>query len=157
MSKAKIAGASMGAAVMLLASPAIKVYEGFVPVGYKDPIGIKTRCWGNTSPGIVVGKRYTVAQCEALLALDVQDHADAIRPCVPASTPIESQAAFLSFAFNVGPARFCASTLARKLKAGDLAGACAELSRWTLAGGRQWPGLVKRRANERRLCEKGLS
>jgi hypothetical protein len=32
-------------------------------------------------------------------------------------------------------------------------GACAELSRWTYAGGKQLPGLVRRRAAERQLCE----
>ena len=56
-------------------------------------------------------------------------------------------------AFNVGNARFCSSTLARKANAGDMAGACAELSRWTYAGGKPLPGLVKRRATERAICE----
>ena len=46
-----------------------------------------------------------------------------------------------------------AGALARKTNAGDLAGACAELSRWTYAGGRQLPGLIKRRAAEREMCE----
>lgn len=150
------AAAAMGAGVLALAAPGVKIYEGYVPVGYVDPVGIKTRCWGNTSPGIVVGKRYTLEQCEALLKLDLREHADKIRPCVPVTTPEVSQAAFLSFAFNVGPTAFCGSTLAKKLKAGDLAGACAEMSRWTLAGGRHWPGLVKRRAGERAMCERGL-
>ena len=30
----------------------------------------------------------------------------------------------------------CTESLARKANAGDMAGACAELSRWTRAGGR---------------------
>jgi lysozyme len=149
--------AAMGAGVIALASTGIKAHEGYVPQGYVDPIGVKTRCWGNTSPGIIVGERYSREQCERLLVIDVQEHADRIRPCVPAGTPIQSQAAFLSFAFNVGPKAFCGSTMARKLKAGDLAGACAELSRWTYAGGKQWKGLVRRRADERALCEKGIA
>ena len=66
-------------------------------------------------------------------------------------------AAFLSFAFNVGNGAFCGSTLTRKANAGDMPGACAELSRWTYAGGKQMPGLVIRRAAERQLCERGLS
>jgi GH24 family phage-related lysozyme (muramidase) len=45
---------------------------------------------------------------------------------------------------------------ARKANAGDMPGACAELSRWTRAGGNELPGLVKRRAAERELCERGL-
>jgi lysozyme len=35
-------------------------------------------------------------------------------------------------------------------------GACNELPRWTLAGGKELPGLVKRRAAERDLCLQGL-
>ena len=51
----------------------------------------------------------------------------------------------------MGSEAFCNSTLARKANSGDLAGACAELSRWTRAGGVVWPGLVKRRALERKV------
>jgi lysozyme len=54
---------------------------------------------------------------------------------------------------NVGSDAACKSTLMRKLNMGDLAGACSELSRWTMAGGKVYPGLVRRRAAERALCE----
>jgi lysozyme len=63
------------------------------------------------------------------------------------------KAAFLSFAFNVGNGNFCGSTLVRKANAGDMRGACAELSRWVYAGGKELPGLVRRRAAERAMCE----
>ncbi|WP_417283029.1 glycoside hydrolase family protein [Comamonas sp.] len=45
----------------------------------------------------------------------------------------------------------------RKANAGDIDGACAELIRWTYAGGKQLPGLVKPRAAERQLCERELA
>lgn len=47
----------------------------------------------------------------------------------------------------------CASTLARKANAGDMPGACAELSKWVFANKAKLPGLVKRRAAEREVCE----
>jgi lysozyme len=37
--------------------------------------------------------------------------------------------------------------------ANDWPGACAELSRWDKAAGRQMRGLALRRADERKLCE----
>ena len=40
--------------------------------------------------------------------------------------------------------------LMRKLNAGDCAGAAGEFERWVQAGGRKWPGLVKRRKAEER-------
>jgi lysozyme len=71
--------------------------------------------------------------------------------------PVESFAAFTSFAFNVGVRGFCGSKVARMLNAGDLAGACAGMDAWVYAGGRRVQGLVNRRRQERALCERGLS
>ena len=91
-----------------------------------------------------------------MLYKDLAKHADALS-CVRAPLTDGQRAAFLSFAFNVGDDAFCRSTLVRKANAGDFDGACAELSRWIYAGGKQLPGLVKRRAAERQLCERGLA
>jgi len=63
------------------------------------------------------------------------------------------KAAFVSFAYNVGAGAFCGSTLVKLANSGDMAAACAQLSRWTFAGGKQLKGLVNRRADERRICE----
>ena len=102
-----------------------------------------------------MGQRYTRQQCEDMLYGDLLKHAQAL-DCIKHPLTDGQKAAFVSFAFNVGNKAFCDSTLARKANAGDMAGACAELSRWTRAGGRELPGLVKRRAAERELCERGL-
>jgi lysozyme len=106
-------------------------------------------------PG-VLGKRYTEEQCVQLLAQDAVKHGLEIAPCLPAELPQDTRAAFISFAFNIGSARFCSSGVSSKARAGDLAGACADLSKWVFAGKVKLPGLVTRRAAERALCEKGL-
>jgi lysozyme len=72
---------------------------------------------------------------------------------MPPGLPEHVQAASVSFAYNVGAQAFCGSTMARKLRAGDMPGACAELSRWVYAKGELLPGLVRRRAAERAMCE----
>jgi lysozyme len=131
------------------------LYEGTVLQSYRDPIGIITACVGHTGPELRMGQRYTRQQCEDMLYGDLLKHAQAL-DCIKQPMTDGQKAAFLSFAFNVGNRAFCDSTLARKANAGDMAGACAELSRWTRAGGRELPGLVKRRAAERELCERGL-
>lgn len=141
------------------AVPLLSEFEGYVPVGYPDPaLGVKlpTACYGATK-NIVIGKRYTDEQCAAMLAEDAVRHGLEIAPCLPADLPIETRAAFTSFGFNVGANALCKSTLAVKARAGDLKGACAELSRWTKAGGKELPGLVRRRKAERDLCEQGLT
>ena len=59
--------------------------------------------------------------------------------------------AMTSFAYNAGVGALTASTLWRKLQAGDVAGAAAEFPRWIHGGGRVLPGLVTRRAEEQKL------
>jgi lysozyme len=153
--KAKLI-AAIGAAVAALAVPLVAKYEGTVQATYHDPVGIITACTGHTGPDLQMGQVFTREQCEDMLYKDLLKHTAALE-CVRSPMTDGQKAAFLSFAFNVGNGAFCSSTLARKANAGDMPGACAELSRWTYAGGKQLPGLVNRRAAERRLCERGLS
>lgn len=154
MSRAKLV-AKIGAGATALAIPLVMLYEGTVLQSYRDPIGIVTACVGHTGPELRMGQRYTRQQCEDMLYGDLLKHAQAL-DCIKQPMTDGQKAAFVSFAFNVGNKALCDSTLARKANAGDMAGACAELSRWTRAGGRELPGLVKRRAAERELCERGL-
>ena len=149
--KAKLI-AKLGLGAVALAVPVVMMYEGLITRTYRDPIGILTACYGHTGPELRMGQRYTEAECERMLNADLLKHAAAL-DCITRPMTDGQKAAFLSFAFNVGNARFCSSTLARKANAGDMAGACAELSRWTYAGGKPLPGLVKRRATERAICE----
>ena len=52
------------------------------------------------------------------------------------------------FAYNLGVARYRASTLRKRINAEDWDGAKVQLMRWTKAGGRELPGLVRRRKAE---------
>lgn len=138
-----------------LAVPLIGDWEGYELVGYTDLVGVKTVCYGSTR-NVVVGKSVTERECLERLATDTVEHGVKIDHCIAVEVRPEMRAAFISFAFNVGAQAFCASTLARKLNAGDFAGACAELDRWVMAGGKRVDGLVNRRVAEREMCERGL-
>jgi lysozyme len=105
----------------------------------------------------VLGRAYTDAECEALLLRDVIEHGRSIQGCLPESLPVETRAAFISAAFNIGSSKFCGSSMSRKARAGDLRGACAALSLWINAGGKPLKGLISRRAAERQLCEQGIA
>lgn len=145
---AKIGAVAAASAVSLVA-----YFEGYVPTVYRDPIGRLAVCYGHDDQTLKPGTTYTRAQCETMLADDLAKHAEALN-CVKTPMTDGQKAAFVSFAYNVGVQGFCGSTLVRKANAGDMAGACAELSRWVMAGGKKLPGLVNRRAAERELCEK---
>lgn len=143
--------AAAAGAVSLIAG-----FEGYRPVGYLDAGGVATDCFGHTGPEVKVGQVRTEQECMAELAQDAVKHGIAIDACLPPTTPSMSREAFTSTAYNIGAGNFCGSTAAKRLKAGDLAGACAALEMWVKVDGRVVQGLVNRRAKERAWCEQGL-
>ena len=62
--------------------------------------------------------------------------------------------AITSFTFNAGCGALQKSTLARYATRKQWPEMCSQLKRWTYGGGRELPGLVKRRGDEYRLCMK---
>lgn len=144
--------ASIGASAAAIVTAFVAQHEGLRLWAYRDPVGVLTACYGHTGPDVQPGQTYTREQCRALLAQDLARHAQALA-CIHRPLTDGQKAAFVSFAYNVGPQAFCGSSLVRKANAGDMAGACAELDKWVYAKGQRLPGLVKRRAAERAMCE----
>ena len=145
--KSRLAAAGLLGCFTLVAG-----FEGLRTIAYRDPVGIPTICYGHTA-GVRLGQGATRAQCEALLGSELLRAHEQMLACVRVPLSPGQRSAFTSFSYNVGTDAFCRSTLARKLNAGDPAGACAELDRWVHARGIRLPGLVRRRAAERTLCE----
>lgn len=133
-------------------------FEGLRTAAYRDPVGIPTICFGETK-GVRLGQTRTPAECNALLRASLIEHEQGMRACLrnPDRVPEPTYIAFLSFAYNVGARKFCASTLVRKANAGDLRGACNELLKWDKARGVKLPGLSRRRQEERTLCLGGVA
>jgi lysozyme len=146
----KVAAAGAGAAVAL-AVPVVMLWEGLENDPYKDIVGITTVCYGETKG--VQPRRYSDEECASMLITRLGQFNAEIGRCITRPVPDNVRAAVLSWAYNVGSDAACKSTLMRRLNAGDIAGACAELSRWTMAGGKVVKGLVNRRVHERALCE----
>lgn len=145
-------GTAIAAAVIALVSG----FEGLRTAAYRDPVGIPTICFGETR-GVHMGDSKTVAECQAMLGDRLAGFSAQLDRCLVARVPDKSYAALLSWTYNVGAGAACGSTLVRKANAGDLVGACNELSRWTRAAGIVLPGLVNRRAEERALCLEGAA
>lgn len=59
--------------------------------------------------------------------------------------------AVVSFAFNAGLGNYQRSTIRMKNNRGDFEGAADAFMMWTKGGGKELPGLVKRRKDERML------
>ena len=127
-------------------------FEGLRTVAYSDPVGIPTACFGETQ-GVRLGMSFTREECEARLADRIVEFDDAVTRCLGFAPAPGPRTAFVSLAYNIGADAFCGSTLASLARAGDIPGACAQLDRWVYAKGVKWPGLVRRRAEERAICE----
>lgn len=128
----------------------IKRSEGLRIKAYPDPASGGdpwTIGYGSTGPDVKPGLVITEAQAEERLRRDVVRFEDAVRRLAPSTTQGQFDA-LVSFAFNLGAGNLEKSTLLRKHNAGDFAGAADEFGKWTLAAGKQMPGLVRRRADE---------
>jgi len=130
-------------------------FEGLRTAAYRDPVGIPTICFGETK-GVKMGDKKTADECRDLLGDRLIEFSQGVDKCLKVEVPAYTYAAFVSFSYNVGVGAFCSSTLVKKANAGDIMGACNELPRWTRAKGIELPGLVARRAEERRWCLLGL-
>jgi lysozyme len=150
--KQKVAASAL--ALSLAAAGGIIAHEGWVKVGYKDPIGVVTACAGHTATA-QLGKVYTEAECLALLQQDVKTAEDAVKRLVKVRITQDQFDALVSFTFNVGSGNLARSTLLAKLNAGDCRGAADEFLRWNKADGKVFRGLTIRRQDERKLFLKG--
>ncbi|MGO2242740.1 MAG: lysozyme [Halomonas sp.] len=146
-------GATAGA--LSIATAVVSYYEGYEPTAYRDPVGIATICYGHTATARM-GQTLSQAECTELLQADLGNAFNAVDQRAQIALPPPTRAALASFVYNVGEGAFARSTLLRKLNAGDMHGACHELSRWVYAGGKRLNGLVTRRATERELCLEGI-
>lgn len=147
---------AIAAAILFVTVPA---HEGEVLTSYQCPAKVWTVCYGDTDPAMAVpGAAYTREECLRSLERQLIAHAEPVLACLdidPEAFPNQT-AAFVSLAYNIGTVAFCKSTVAKRWRAGDYAGACQAIEMWRYAKGKELPGLVRRRADERRLCERDL-
>jgi lysozyme len=96
-------------------------------------------------------------QAKELLARDTNQTALFINSVTPVELTQNQFDALCSFVFNIGQGDYATSTLLKKLKAGDIAGAAAEFGRWKYGAvdgvKKVMPGLITRRAAESALFE----
>jgi len=154
--KAKVVGGTLAA--VALAAPMGAYYEGVLPVGYADPVGIPTDCVGETQGAKVGVQRFTFAQCLQRYSVRLQANWDnGLSNCIVQDVTVNQGAALMSFSDNNGISATCSSTMVRMLNAGappDIW--CPQMKRWVYAKkfgiSIQLPGLVKRRDAEMAMC-----
>ena len=161
-SKAGFAG--VGAAGVLALAYLLHGFEGREYTTYWDKLGgVWTVCAGVTGPGVVPGKTYTAAECDALETAYIGKMYARMGQCVPGDMPPSVVKAFGHMAFNTGPDAFCRSTAARLLNQGKFREACEQIPRWRFIGKKDCAikankcgGIVRRRQWEYQTCVEGL-
>lgn len=135
-------------------------FEGFRPKPYLCPAGVPTIGYGATT--YLDGR--AVELSDPPISRETADRmliAQILRVYQPGTLKVcpvlrgAALAAITDFAFNLGLTRLKASTLRRRLLAGDIDGAVVELRKWVRGGGRVLPGLVLRREAEAALMRRG--
>lgn len=116
--------------------------------------------WGSTGSDIRKGVTWTQEQCDARFLSDLAKFEDGVTRLIGSAPTTQSQFnSLVSLAYNIGldeDADTIAeglgdSTLLRKHKAGDYAGAARAFASWRFNDGREMKGLVRRRAAEAKM------
>lgn len=132
----------------------IAEYEGFRGSAYKCPAGIWTCGYGHTL-GVTAGVTCSKEQALAWLAEDVGGAEKYVSALVKVPLSQNQFDALVSFVFNLGAGSLKSSTMLRLINAGNYSQAANEFGKWVMAGGKTQPGLVRRRAAEKKMFEGG--
>ena len=119
---------------------------------YVDPVGVLTIGYGHTNhhePKFTASTVWTQLQCDVALAGDMATFEECVSRLVKVDLEQHEFDALVSWAFNTGGPK--TATLWKRLNAGDKASIPNELAKWNKGGGRELPGLTRRRKAEGEL------
>jgi len=148
-------------------------FEGMVLTGYFDPIGVPTKCAGDTY-NVKIGERYTLAECRESLEQGLIKHAEPVLKCAPYLRD-KPFALAMAVDHNYHFGTFCGTSIDSAFKRGDYVTGCKRFNE-NAAGKPQWiyvkdkfdkatqtwsykslPGLIKRADARREVCMKGAA
>jgi GH24 family phage-related lysozyme (muramidase) len=135
----------------------IQKFEGLFLKSYRCPAGVLTIGYGHTTaegyPAVNENMTITVSEANDILRRDLGKEEATVSDLVKVPLNQNQFDALVSFVFNVGRTNFANSTLLKKLNAGQYDAVPTELMKWTRGGGKQLPGLVRRRQAEGALWQ----
>lgn len=123
--------------------------EGLRLEAYQDAAGVPTIGYGHTK-NVRMGDRISEYWAKELLREDIEEAEWQVKELRVAKTEGQLDA-LVSFVFNLGIGRLKSSTLLKVIReGGSMQQIKKEFKRWVYGGGKQLPGLVKRREWEAR-------
>jgi len=112
--------------------------QGKMPIDQRDKFALKPEDF----------RVFSKEEVDSILEKDLQRFVAGVLRYCPDNLNENRLGALVSFAFNVGLGTLQRSTLRQKHNRGDFEGAKQEFLKFTKAGGKVLPGLVKRRNDE---------
>jgi lysozyme len=76
---------------------------------------------------------------------------EAVEKAVSVKVTENQFSAMVSLCYNIGPGAFAKSSVVKHTNAGDTAKAASSFLLWNKAGGKELPGLTRRREAEKKL------
>lgn len=148
--RTSIAALSLSAAALV----GVAVHEGYRGEAYIPVPGDRpTLGFGYAGPEVQMGQRTDPVRALIQLNATADRFQREMKTCIGDVPMFQHEwDAYFSLAYNIGTGAFCRSTLVRKLKSGDYAGACDEILKWDRFQGKPLAGLTKRRQQEHRQC-----
>ena len=133
----------------------VKEFEGLRLKAYKCPALVWTIGYGHTSsagaPIVTSDLEITRDEAEEVLKRDMGQYEDGVRKLVTIGITQGQFDALVDFAYNAGVGALQKSTLLKRVNAGKFDEVPAEFMKWTKGGGKELPGLVRRRRAEVKL------
>ena len=133
----------------------VKEFEGLRLKAYKCPAAVWTIGYGHTSaagaPLVSADMVISKENAEEILKRDMVQYEDGVRGLVKVGLTQGQFDALVDFAYNAGFGALAKSTLLKKVNAEKFDEVPAEFMKWTKGGGKELPGLVRRRRAEVKL------
>lgn len=130
----------------------LKKFEGCKLKAYRCPANILTIGYGHTSvagePQVTEGLTITQAEAEEVLKRDLVKYEKGVADLVKVPLTQHQFDVLVDFAYNAGLGNLKSSTLLKRVNASDFDAVPTELMKWTKGGGKELPGLVRRRRAE---------
>lgn len=140
-----------------IAASLCRRFEGCRLRPYLCPAGVPTIGYGSTRyldgrAVLLTDSPISREGADRLLAVTLRrTYLPAVAALCPGVTDANRLAALIDFAYNLGAGNLRASTLRRRVNAGEWGAVPSELRKWVRGGGRVLPGLVARREAEAAL------
>jgi lysozyme len=135
----------------------VEQFEGEILTPYRDTNGIWTNGYGNTHGVTAATPAITQAQAVSDLEHNLLTAENDILRLVTVPLNQNQFDGLTSFDYNIGSGHLQASSVLKKLNAGDYAGAADAMLEWDEAGGKPSAGLLRRRQAERALFLKPVA